>query len=115
MQKNNNQIIKSIRLKKINDIKQLSKIFNTFPEAFEVDYQIEALKRADGSILNKLDDERSVLEINKKLEINDYNIAFQYCDKYSLQEGLIFLPEDRDLAEKKLKKLKVKYQIKKGD
>lgn len=67
------------------------------------------LKRHDGSVISKLKDDEEVILIDSY-----YNLEKMFYGKYlfqDLRKGLIFLPGDIDLAEKKAKMLKKQLEI----
>lgn len=93
---------------KLNNLKAYS-------EYFDIEYEKPALlKRPDGSLISKLELDDIVLEISvdyDKIEKNN----FGSCYGFSILKGLVFLPEDEKLAEKKAKmlskQLEIQYEI----
>lgn len=79
----------------------------------------QILKRPDGSVISELEEGQEVVRIF----YNNYgrdrcyryavSIEFEYSKKneIDLKQGLIFLPEDTDLAEKKAKQLTKQFEI----
>lgn len=74
------------------------------------------LKRPDGSVISELEENTIVLEICLEDGI-PWKKHFTFCkvDKTALMQGLIFLPKDLYLAEKKAKmltkQLEIQYEI----
>jgi hypothetical protein len=87
------------------------------PEDFEIEHEKpQILKRPDGSVISGLEEGQEILLIadlysNKKID----EVKFEEMFIQDLHKGLIFLPEDPDLAEKKAKmlskQLEIQYEI----
>jgi|694.fasta_scaffold77929_4 hypothetical protein len=87
------------------------------PEDFEIKHEKpQILKRPDGSVISGLEEGQEILLIadlysNKKID----EVKFEEMFIQDLHKGLIFLPEDPDLAEKKAKmlskQLEIQYEI----
>lgn len=95
-------------------------VLDQYPEYFEIEYEPTLLKRPDGSLISEQEIEEHTKKIirilqsypNYKLAEEDYNGDYHYI---CLQQGLIFLPEDKHLAEKKAqmltKQLEIQFEI----
>lgn len=87
--------------------KKLKKLIN------EIEDKKTILKRPDGSVISGLEDGTDIIRIyGKKIAPEEFNFEE---DQMPLKDGLIFLPEDLQLAEKKrhqmLKKIEIQYKI----
>jgi hypothetical protein len=114
--------IKSIKLNEGCDLafhadKTINQIIEDFPNVFQIEYESEKpklLKRADGSLISGLEEGQEIIFINPvdhEIEEGKYSKEA----KIILQQGLIFLPEDKNLADKKsamhTKQLEIKNEI----
>lgn len=92
-------------------------VIKEFPEHFEIQ-KPQILKRSDGSVISGLEEvelEKTFVYIDEFLKVQTsflYNIL---AYRYKLKNGLIFLPEDTEIAEKKAqmlsKKLEIQFEI----
>jgi hypothetical protein len=95
--------------------KTLEDLIKLNPEAFEVEYEKpKILKRPDGSVISGLEDGAPIIGV---CSLNNLIVAAsrtydQNLNLYSLQSGLIYLPEDKHLAEKKAKQIPKQSEIK---
>jgi hypothetical protein len=85
------------------------------PEDFEIEHEKpQILKRPDGSVISGLEDGQDIIKV---CLLNNFIVAAsrtydQNLDLHSLQSGLIYLPEDKHLAEKKAKQIPKQSEIK---
>jgi hypothetical protein len=115
--------IKSITVKKdikltnwgdpnVNPIECLIK---DIPEAFDIEYEPELLKRPDGSLIGEPEFKKNVLFLYTDFSIKKTQFIFDDYHIILLKKGLVFLPEDKHLAEKKAKmltkQLEIQYEI----
>jgi hypothetical protein len=98
------------------DGKFMSWDIENYPEFFQIEYEPEKptlLKRPDGSLISEFEELQKVIKIencNNEIHVRECSF-FKGCDLISLKQGLIFLKEDIDLAEKKAKQLTKKRDI----
>jgi len=87
------------------------KLLEFFPEYFQIEYEKpELLKRADGSLISEPEDETEIVGIR----LTDYTINPSFWNSWGIagiKQGLIFLKEDTDRAEKKAKMLSILIKI----
>lgn len=82
-----------------------------------IEYESKILKRSDGSLISGLKNGQEVIRLFYSQNGYKSNADIFYFDPdlTALKLGLIFLPEDKDLAEKKAKmftkQLDIKYEI----
>lgn len=80
-----------------------------------IEYESKILKRPDGSVISEPEEGVEICFINEYFVIIFCNYKNYMHLKNGLKQGLIFLPEDKHLAEKKAKMLNkrrdIKYEI----
>jgi hypothetical protein len=103
--------------------KTLEDLIKLNPEAFEVEYEkLQILKRPDGSVISGLEDGTRIVEILDECGTMIFRVVPRYDNDldrtYSknshyreLAKGLIYLPEDKHLAEKKAQMLSKQFEI----
>lgn len=107
------QKIKAIKVKNISKIETdegFLKILKKHPKYCEIEYD-PILKRADGSLITDLPEGAEVLLIADFILSKIKKIKFKKRFLQDLRLGLIFLPEDTKLAERKAYQLRTQFQI----
>jgi hypothetical protein len=96
---------------------QRQKLKDTFnkiiKELEEIKYRNEPriLKRVDGSLISEPEEGAEIIFINSSHQVGIDGLTYDSCFFKDLKKGLVFLAEDRHLAEKKAKMLSKQLEI----